>query len=102
MGAIAATKVVCTEFAGNEKTKVFTVTPGSASDTIDLSTFFSSITAVLTPQITAGADANLLTGHATVSGTTVTLVTKGADGLAASDWTTASVQLVVIGQDVNI
>ncbi len=102
MAAITATKVVCTEFAGNEKMKVFTLTPTSASDTLDLSTFFSSITAVFSPQITAGADAALLTGHATYSGTTVTLVTKGADGLAASDWTGAAVQLIIMGQDVNI
>lgn len=99
MGAISPTKVQTISSPGGEYVeKIFTVTPGSASDTVDLTTHFSEITAIRTPHITAGADANLLTAHATDSSETVTIVTKGADGNAASDWTGASITLAVIGK----
>lgn len=101
MAALTPTKLLATEFAGSMKVKVFTVTPSSASDTVDLSGYFDTLYAVI-PVITAGEDANLLTIHPTFTGTTVTLVTKGADGLAATDWTGASVKLTVIGSDDDI
>lgn len=100
MAALTPTKVVSMDAsAGNYKLKVFTVTPSSASDTVDLTSHFDTVTAVLAPHITAGEDANLLTAHATNSSGTITIVTKGADGLAASDWTGASITLSVIGTD---
>lgn len=98
MAALTPTKVSTISSPGGEYVmKVFTVTPSSASDTVDLTSHFDSIKAILAPHITAGADANLLTAHATESSETVTIVTKGADGLAATDWTGASITLTVIG-----
>lgn len=103
MAALTPTLVVSLDTsAGQYKRKIFTVTPSSASDTVALASYFDTITAVATPHITTGADANLLTGHATVSSTTVTIVTKGADGLAATDWTGASITLEVVGTDSGI
>lgn len=100
MAAITATLVKRTEFAGQSKMHIITVTPGSASDTIDVSSIVATVDGIVgAPHITAGADANLLTGHATVSGTTITLVTKGADGLAATDWTGAAVSIAFIGSN---
>ena len=98
MAALTPTLVVSLDTsAGNYKRKVFTVVPTSASDTVDLSSYFDTITFISTPHITTGEDANLLTAHGTFSTTTVTIVTKGADGNAATDWTTASITLEVVG-----
>ena len=88
--------------AGQTKIKVFTVTPSSASDTVDLTGYFDTINAIVCSNITAGADANLLTAHATESSETVTIVTKGADGNAATDWTGASITLTIVGTDSGI
>lgn len=98
MAALTPTKVVVISSPGGEYvTKVFTVTPESASDTVDLTTYFDDIVAIVCAHITAGADANLLTAHATESGETVTIVTKGADGNASTNWDSASITLTVIG-----
>jgi hypothetical protein len=101
MAAITPTKQYGGEFAGQKKIKIFSITPGSASDTVDLSSHFSSIDSVMA-HLNAGADANLLTIHATVSSTTVTVVTKDAAGSSASDWTGAAATLLVIGEDEGI
>lgn len=98
MAALTPTVVIKTEFGGNQKVKIFTVTPSSASDTVDLTSHFDTINGVIA-SIETGADANLLTVHPSVSGLTVTLVTKGADGLAATDWTGAAIRLFVVGTD---
>jgi hypothetical protein len=85
--------------AGNLKIKVFTVTPESASDTVDLTTYFNDIHAVISAHITAGADANLVTAHVTESAESLTIVTKGADGNASTNWDSASITLTVMGED---
>jgi hypothetical protein len=103
MAALTPTLVVSMDSsAGKYKTKVFTVTPSSASDTVDLSTYFDTIKGILTPHITTGEDANLLTAHGTFSTTTVTIVTKDAAGSAATDWTGAAITLTVVGSDQGI
>lgn len=101
MAAISPTKLYGGEFAGNEKTKVFTVTPGSASDTVALASHFDTIHAVAAT-ITGGMDAALLGVQATFSGTTVTVATFDQAGSAATDWTGAQVTLVVFGTDEGI
>jgi hypothetical protein len=77
--------------------KIFTVTPSSASDTIDLSAYFDTIKFIRAPHIIAGADAALVAAYASFSSLSVTLTTViGATG-AATDWTGASIILSVVG-----
>jgi hypothetical protein len=103
MGAITGTLVKGTEFAGDYKVIKVTCAPASASDTVTLTQATHGISEILYvgPTITAGMDANLLTIHATFSGLVITLVTKGADGLAATDWTGAAADLLVIGRSAT-
>lgn len=100
MGAITGTFAKATEFAGDYKVVKITCVPASASDTVTLTLASHGIDEILMviPVLTAGIDANLLTIHATFSGLVITLVTKGADGLAATDWTGATAELLVIGR----
>lgn len=98
MAALTPTKVITTELAGDAKFYVATVVPTTASDTITFVAAthkFRTIYAII-PVITAGMDANLLTAHTSFSGLVVTLTTLGADGLAATDWTSAVVKLVML------
>lgn len=99
MGAITGTLAEYTEFSGRYKAFKITCVPASASDTVALTAATHKIGTILMviPVLTAGMDANLLTIHATFSGLVITLVTKGADGLAATDWTSATAELLVIG-----
>jgi len=102
MGALTATKVTKTEFAGAVNTQIFTVTPAAASDTVDLSSYFDTIYAVI-PVLEAGLDGNLTLIQASFSGTTVTLKQLKEDGATnASDWTSASIRLVVIGRSQGV
>jgi ABC-type branched-subunit amino acid transport system substrate-binding protein len=99
MGALSPTKVKATEFSGNQKLKIFTVTPAATSDTVDLSGYFDTIYGVKA-HISAGLDAALTLLITSFSGTTVTIVQKKADGTtAADDWTGASIELWVLGSD---
>lgn len=97
MGAITPTKVVNTEFSGAAKVTVFTATLAAASDTVDLSSYFSTIY-YASATLTAGADAAMLAGLQTsFSGTTVTVVSQEQDGTAATDFTGTTISLLVIG-----
>lgn len=92
MGAVTPTAVKNSELAGDYKLAVFSFVPASASDTLTftLATHgFSEIAAILACEIREGADANLVSAHATFSGLVVTVVTKGADGNAATNWDSA-------------
>jgi hypothetical protein len=98
MAALTPTKVLKSELAGDQKLYICTVVPTSASDTITFVAAthkFRKIYGAF-PFLEAGIDAALLTAHATFSGLVVTLVTKGADGLAATDWTDAVVRLLLV------
>lgn len=98
MGALTATKVVATEFGGDCQLKVFTVTPAAASDTIDLSSYFSTIYGAQA-HISAGLDANLTILQTSFSTTTVTIKQLKADGAtSADDWTSAAVEVWVVGK----
>lgn len=98
MGALSPTLVKATEFSGDYKVKVFTVTPAAASDTVDLSSYFSEIV-FADAHITAGLDANLTLLQVSYSSTTVTIKQLKADGAtSASDWTDAAIELLVIGK----
>jgi hypothetical protein len=88
--------------AGNQKVKIFTVTPEAASDTVALSSYFSTLNAA-TCYLTSGLDANLTLLLPSVSGTTVTIVQKKADGATnADDWTSASITIIAYGVDEGI
>lgn len=99
MAALTVTSAVETEFAGDVRVKVFTTTLQSASDTVDLSSEFDTLYAVI-PVLQGGADANLLAGvQCSFSGTTATLVTIEADGTASTNWDNATIRLIVIGAE---
>jgi len=99
MGALTATEVKRTEFGGDYKIGIFTVTPAAASDTVDLSAYFSEIVGARA-HIVSGLDANLTLLQVSYSGTTVTLKQLKADGATnASDWTGASIEIWVIGKE---
>lgn len=103
MAALTPTLVVSYDAgAGNEKKKIFTVTPSTASDTVDLSTYFDTIHSAH-GYLTAGLDANLTILMISFSSTTVTIAQVKADGAtAASDWTSATITLHVEGTDSNL
>ena len=89
-----------TEFAGDYKLVKITITLASASDTVTLTQATHGISEILAvmPFILTGNDANLMGIYATFSGLVVTVTTVGADGLAATDWTGATEQLIIIGR----
>ena len=97
MGALSPTFVLNTELGGRKKIQVFTIVPGSASDTVDLSGYFTAITAVI-PVITAGTTANFADVNPVISGTSVTLNSYNSAGGNATNWSAAAVMLIVIGE----
>lgn len=103
MAALTPTLVVAYDAgAGQVKKKIFTCTPSSASDTVALATWFSSLYAVQA-YLTAGLDANLTYLIPSISSTTVTIAQKKADGAtAASSWDSASITLIAEGLDSGI
>lgn len=100
MAAATGTLVKATEFGGDYKFLKITFTPTSASDTVTLTAATHGISEILavTPNILTGNDANLMGIYATFSGLVVTVTTVGADGLAATDWTGATAQLLIVGK----
>jgi len=102
MAALTPTLVVSLDAsAGTKKLKIFTVTPSSESDAVALATHFSSIDKAFA-FISAGMDAALSAVQPTHSDTTVTLAQKGEDGEDATNWTSASITLIVIGEDAGV
>lgn len=99
MAALTPTDVKNTEFSGDLRVRILTVDLESASDTVDLSSFFEKLYAVI-PVLEGGADAALMAGiQASFSGTDVTLVSQQQAGTAATNWTNGTVRLIVIGRD---
>lgn len=100
MAAITPTSVLTTEFAGKKKVFLYSMIPTSASDTVTLTEATHGIRTInaVYAQVTTGQDAALLCAHPTFSGLVITITTTGADGLAATDWAGAVVQLLVFGE----
>jgi len=96
MGAITGTQVVATEFGGAKQLQIFTASIASTSDTIDLSSYFSAIDGVF-GQISGGMDADFQALQISYSGTTVTVVSKQADGANADEFTGTTIRILVIG-----
>jgi len=101
MGAITGTLANTTEFAGNARVAIITCTPAAASDTVTLTKATHGISEILmvVPVLEGGADAALAAGvQVSFSGLVITIVTKaGGAGTAATDWTGATIRLLVIG-----
>ena len=100
MAAVTGTKALATEFAGDYKVVKITFTPASASDTVTLTAATHGISeiAFVIPKLTAGQDAALAGIFATYSGLVITVVTTAAAGTPATDWTSATAELLVIGK----
>ena|SRR3990167_3901580 len=105
MAALTPTNVIgsrgdSTGFAGDYKIQVLTVIPESATDTITLVRATDKITTILGvfSELTAGIDSLLSSCGTTFSGLVITLKTYNPEGTAATDWTNASVRLLVIGK----
>lgn len=100
MGAITGTLAGTTEFAGGYKVFKITCVPASASDTVTLTEATHKLSSILMviPKLTAGYDAALAGIFATYSGLEITVVTTAAAGTAATDWTGATAELLVIGK----
>lgn len=100
MAAITGTLNKVTEFAGDYKVVHLTIVPTSASDTVTLTQATHGISEILTtfPKLTAGYDAALAGIFSTHSGLVITVVTTAAAGTAATDWTGATGEILVIGR----
>ena len=101
MGAITGTLAKRTELSGDYKIFVVTAVPASASDTITLTQAdhgISEIAGIAGFAITGGLDTALVTAQVSYSDLVITVVTKGQDGLAATDWTDAGISIGIIGK----
>lgn len=100
MAAMTVTPAGATEFAGDYKVLKFTCVPASASDTLTLVAATHGISEILfvIPKLTAGYDAALAGIFATFSGLVITVVTTASAGTAATDWTGATAEVLVIGR----
>ena len=98
---ITGTKQVLTEFAGEYKLVTITATIGSASDTIAITKAAHGITdvyAIVGATITGGMDALFTNIQVTkTSSTSLTVVTKRADGANSSEWTGTTCVISVLG-----
>lgn len=104
MGALTPTypltnRGTATEFGGQNRLFIFTIVPASASDTLTLvraSDKLSTIVSVI-GQITGGLSANFATLQISFSGLVITVASFNAAGSAASNWTSATADLWVVG-----
>lgn len=100
MAALTLTKSYAGELAGDTRLISFTVVPSSATDTITLTAAtaggVTSIVQIVGCQLTGGVDANLCLTQLSFSGLVLTLKTFGADGLAATDWTSAGATITLL------
>lgn len=104
MGALTPTNVIgsrglSTEFGGGYKLQVLTVTPAANSDTVTLVLATDKIRTILGVfgQMVTGTDSLLQTCEVAFSGLVITIRTFNPEGTAATDWTSASIRLLVIG-----
>lgn len=104
MGALTPTNVIgsrglSTEFGGGYKLQVLTITPAADTDTVTLVLATDKIRTILGvfAQMVTGSDAALQSIEAAFSGLVITIRTFNGAGTAATDWTGASIRLLVIG-----
>lgn len=100
MGAITGTKAVLSEFSGDYKILVLTATITAASDTITLTQAdhgIGTISGIIGYVVNTGLDADFATLQVSYSGLVITVVSKNAAGSTATDFTTTTITLTVIG-----
>lgn len=99
-GTLAPNNMLLGKAAGTKQITV-TATLTSASDTITLTKAthgIRAITGIVGAAITGGADANFCILQVSgVGGLVLTVVSLGADGAAATDWTGATISITVVG-----
>jgi hypothetical protein len=101
MGALTGVKVIDTEFSGDWKILVKTVTPAAASDSLTLVQATDKVTeiAAVIPVLEAGLDAALTLLQVSFSGLVITIKQLKADGASAADnWTDAAIRLIIIAR----
>jgi hypothetical protein len=102
MGAITGTLAGNTEFAGNTKLITVTAPLAAASDTITLTAAShggaKSILGIVGYSLRGGLDANLANASISYSGLVITVVTVNAAGGAATNWTSATIEISVLIQ----
>lgn len=99
--ALTATKVIDTEFGGDWKILIKTVTLESASDTLTLVRATDKVTEIgaVIPVLQGGQDAALLGGiTASFSGLVITLASQAEGGTASTNWDNAVVRLIIIAR----
>jgi hypothetical protein len=100
MGTPTGTLAGYTEFAGDYKLIKITFVPVAASDTVTLTAATHGISEILFEivKLTAGYDAALTNIFSDHSGLVITVTSTAAAGTAATDWTGATAELLVIGR----
>lgn len=101
MATITGTKTVVTQLA-TKVICILTATLESASDVITLTQAAHGISSIdfVCAVNRAGVDAALLPGfQIDWSGLAITIVTLEQDGTASTDWTGATIRLMVIGDN---
>lgn len=95
MAALTPT-ITNTEYAGEKQRLTISVSPSSAVDTIDLSSYCSSIDGAVCT-MTAGVDANLGPTQLSITGSTsLVLRTFNFSGTSATDWTGAAAKIQAV------
>ncbi len=105
MGAITGTLANTTEFSGNARVAIITSTLAAASDVITLTKATHGISEILfvTAVLEGGADAALMAGlQISFSGLAITIVSQEQDGTASTEWTSANVRLLVVGNSDDV
>jgi len=99
MAALTGTLAYSTSLASKRIIIITTGAPTTASDTVTLTLASHGIRTIyaIIPSIKTGQDADCASIYATFSGLAITLVTLNAAGSNATDWTSVTTQLVIIG-----
>jgi len=100
MAEISDTIVKTTEFAGDYKVQILTATLGSNSDTIVLTAAANKISEIVYAKahLTGGVDAELCWLQTSWSSLTITIASFEADGTVATNFTGATIEVLVIGK----
>lgn len=101
MPAITNPSTKATEFPGEFKAlSMYNLAIASASDTMTLTQQANGISEIqsVTVCVNAGQDSAYAHTNATFSGLVITIVSKGANGLASSAWSNTTANLLVIGK----
>ncbi|MCP3684357.1 MAG: hypothetical protein GY861_16895 [bacterium] len=101
MAAITNPGTNVTEFSGSYKLlSLYNLSLSSASDALTLSYTDNGISEIQNVIVgtNAGTDANFQTVSASFSGLVVTVTSANASGVEATDWTSATCNMIVIGK----